>query len=319
VVPAFPGALAGQSPPTLAGQSPPAIVGGRSGRLSRLDLANWLCSPANPLTARVTVNREWQKFFGRGLVETENDFGMQGRPPTHPDLLDWLATEFRTDWSLKRLHRLIVTSAAYRRSSSAPAALRDRDPLNQLLARQNRLRLEAEVIRDAALSASGKLNPAVGGPPVYPPQPVEVFSFTQSKRTWPESKGPDRYRRGLYTYIWRQAQHPLLTTFDGPDAQTACTRRNRTTTPLQALHLANDPAFVELAAALGKRIEAEGPADDDGRVAYAFRLCFAREPSAAERDRLLAYLAAQRQADPATAWPRVGRVLLNLDEFITRE
>jgi hypothetical protein len=308
VTPGYPSALAGPSGP----------------KLTRLDLARWLTSPENPLTARVTANREWQKFFGVGLVETENDFGMQGSAPTHPELLDWLAVEFAdpaagTPWSLKRLHRLIVTSATYRQASAARDDLAARDPKNLLLGRQARVRLEAEVIRDAALAASGLLNPKVGGPGVFPPQPKEVFSFTQSQRTWPESKGPDRFRRGMYTYIWRQSQHPLLTTFDAADAQTACTRRNRSNTPLQALHLANDPVFVEFADALGRRVEKDGPADPAGRVAFAFKLCFARPPSAAEADRVLAYYRDQAKADPKTAWAAVARVLLNLDEFITRE
>ncbi|MBX9579305.1 MAG: PSD1 and planctomycete cytochrome C domain-containing protein [Gemmataceae bacterium] len=301
-------------PSTLAS---PAVA--TAGRLTRLDLANWLVSPDNPLTARVAVNREWQKFVGRGLVETENDFGIQGSLPTHPELLDWLAAEFHTDWSFKRLHRLIVTSATYRQASAVRPDLRARDPRNLLLGRQARLRLDAEVIRDAALSASGLLNPKVGGPGVFPPQPKEVFAFTQSQRTWTESTGPDRYRRGMYTYVWRQSQHPLLTTFDAADAQTACTRRNRSNTPLQALHLANDPVFVELAAGLGKRIEAQSALDDPGRVRWAFRTCLARDPSPAEAERLLAYLESQRRSDPLTAWAAVARVLLNLDEFITRE
>jgi hypothetical protein len=180
VQPAFPAALGA----TPAGK-----------RLNRLDLARWLVSRDNPLTARVTVNREWQKFFGRGLVETENDFGMQGSLPTHPDLLDWLSAEFMEDggWSMKKLHRLIVTSATYRQASTHRADLTAKDARNLLLGRQTRLRLEAEVIRDAALTASGKLNAKVGGPGVYPPQPKEVFAFTQSQRNWPESKGPDRY------------------------------------------------------------------------------------------------------------------------------
>jgi hypothetical protein len=287
---------------------------------NRLDLARWLVAPENPLTARVVVNRMWQQYFGKGLVETENDFGTQGAPPTHPDLLDWLATEFvRQGWSVKQMHRLIVTSAAYRQASRARPDLRERDPGNRLLARQHRLRLEGEVIRDAALSASGLLTRRLGGPGVYPPQPAGVFAFTQNNHPWPESKGPDRYRRGMYTFIWRQSQHPLLTTFDGPDAQTACTRRNRSDTPLQALHLANDPAFVEIARALAARVVREGPADDDGRVEYAFRLCLCRPPSPVERSRLLRYLQQQREEDPAQAWAMLARVLLNLDEFITRE
>jgi hypothetical protein len=317
VQPGFPVALAGN----------PENAPGSARRLTRLDLANWLVSPDNPLTARVTANREWQKFFGRGLVETENDFGYQGSFPTHPELLDWLACEFVTPttnpraapWSLKALHRLIVTSATYKQASVVRPDLAEKDPRNLLLGRQTRLRLEAEIIRDAALSASGMLNPAVGGPGVFPPQPREVFLFTQSQRKWEESQGPDRYRRGMYTHIWRQSQHHLLTTFDGADAQTTCTRRNRSNTPLQALHLANDPVFVELAGFLGQRIEREGPADDAGKVAFAFRVCFARSPTAAETERLLRYLQDRRKSDPKTAWAAVARVLMNLDEFITRE
>ncbi|MBM3980814.1 MAG: DUF1549 domain-containing protein [Planctomycetes bacterium] len=289
-------------------------------RLTRLDLAKWLTSAENPLTARVTVNREWQKFFGRGLVETENDFGLQGSFPTHPELLDWLAVEFREGaWSTKRLHKLIVTSATYKQSSAARRDLTERDPRNFLLGRQTRLRLEAEIIRDVSLSASGLLNPKLGGAGVFPPQPKEVFLFTQSNHPWAESKGPDRYRRGMYTYIWRQSQHPLLTTFDASDAQVACTKRNRSNTPLQALHLANDPVFVEFATALGTRIEAEGPKDDAGKIAFAFRVCLSREPTTQEAQRVLAYLDAKRKADAKTAWQAVARVLMNLDEFITRE
>ncbi|MFO0823728.1 MAG: PSD1 and planctomycete cytochrome C domain-containing protein [Gemmataceae bacterium] len=240
-------------------------------KLSRLDLAKWLTSAENPLTARVTVNREWQKFFGRGIVETENDFGYQGNFPTHPELLDWLAVEFRErGWYFKTLHKLIVMSATYRQSSAVTPELAKVDPRNLLLGRQSRLRLEAEIIRDASLCASGQFNPKVGGPGVYPPQPKEVFAFTQSNHPWVESKGPERYRRGMYTYIWRQSQHHLLTTFDAADAQTSCTRRNRSNTPLQALHMANDPVFVELANLLGQRIEKEGPTDDAGKIAFAF-------------------------------------------------
>jgi hypothetical protein len=286
---------------------------------TRLDLAKWLVSSENPLTARVVVNRYWQQFFGRGLVETENDFGMQGSLPTHPELLDWLAVEFvESGWSVKAMHKLIVSSATYRRSSTARPDLRDQDANNRLLARQSRVRVEAEIIRDAALSASGLLSRKIGGPGVYPPQPPEVFSFTQARKPWPESQGEDRFRRGMYTYIWRQSQHPLLTTFDAADAQTPCTRRNRSNTPLQALHLANDPVFIELAEGLGRRIVAEAPADNGERVDYAFRLCFARTPTAAERDRVLKYLKAQDGPEEA-AWAAVGRVLINLDEFITRE
>ena len=332
----------------------PTAIGAASAgkRLTRLDLAKWLTSAENPLTARVTVNREWQKFFGRGLVETENDFGLQGSFPTHPELLDWLAVEFqnpspqppplgregekergrlapppfpgegvggRGSWSMKRLHKLIVTSATYKQSSAMRRDLTERDPRNFLLGRQTRLRLEAEIIRDVSLSASGLLNPKLGGAGVFPPQPKEVFLFTQSNHPWKESTGPDRYRRGMYTYIWRQSQHPLLTTFDAADAQVVCTKRNRSNTPLQALHLANDPVFVEFATALGTRIESEGPKDDAGKVAFAFRVCLSREPTTQEAQRVQAYLDAKRKTDAKTAWQAVARVLMNLDEFITRE
>jgi mono/diheme cytochrome c family protein len=288
---------------------------------SRLDLARWLVSRSNPLTARVVVNRYWQQFFGRGLVETENDFGMQGSLPTHPELLDWLAVEFMepkhgTPWSTKRILKLIVMSATYRQASHGRSDTDEKDPRNLYVSRQSRLRLEAEGIRDAALTASGLLSRKLGGAPVYPPQPAEVFSFTQSKHPWPESKGEDRYRRGLYTYIWRQSQHPLLTTFDGADAQTACTKRNRSNTPLQALHLANDPAFVEFAEGLGKRIAKDGPTDDAGRVRFAYRICFGRNPTPAESERVAKYAAG---VPNEKRWTAVGRVLLNLDEFITRE
>ncbi|MFO0804214.1 MAG: PSD1 and planctomycete cytochrome C domain-containing protein [Gemmataceae bacterium] len=310
------GALVSAGYPAAVSAPGTAVAG-----LSRLDLSKWLCSPENPLTSRVTVNREWQKFFGKGLVETENDFGIQGSYPTHPELLDWLAAEFMTPtkptdgrpWALKRLHKLLVTSATYKQSSMLRSDLAKADPTNKLLGRQNRLRLEAENIRDVSLVASGLFSPKIGGPGVFPPQPKEVFLFTQSNHKWEESKGPDRYRRGMYTHIWRQSQHPLLTTFDASDAQTPCTRRNRSNTPLQALHLANDPVFVELADGLGKRIEKDGPADDAGKVRFAYRICFARDPSTAEAARLLAYFDSQKK------WSAVARVLMNLDEFITRE
>jgi mono/diheme cytochrome c family protein len=312
-------------------------------RLSnRLDLARWLVDPKNPLTPRVTVNRFWQHYFGTGLVETENDFGTQGTPPTHPELLDYLAGEFiRCGWSVKAMQRLIVTSATYRQSSRARPDLAGKDPRNKLLARQTRLRLEAETVRDAALAASGLLSGKVGGPSVFPPQPEGVFAFTQIPRVWQANTGPDRYRRGLYTYFWRSAPHPALTVFDAPDSTTTCTRRNRSNTPLQALTLLNDQAFVEFAQGLARRVLRETPAGDAGRIRFAFHLCLARSPSAREEgllrrlfDRQLAEFRAQpKEAEPLVparlpprtdraqlaAWTVVARVLLNLDEFITRE
>src|SRR5262249_49543119 len=237
---------------------------------NRLDLAWWIVDPRNPLTARVTVNRFWQRYFGLGFVETENDFGTQGTPPTHPELLDWLAMEFMSGasggrqspgaWSQKAMHRLIVTSATYQQSSKYRPELANVDPRSRLLARQNRLRLDAEVVRDNALAASGLLAARIGGPSVFPPQPEGVYAFTQIDKAWKTESGPNRYRRGLYTYFWRSAPHPALMAFAAPEANTTCTRRNRSNTPLQALTLLNDEAFVEFARGLALRVLTACPA-----------------------------------------------------------
>ena len=296
---------------------------------NRLDLARWLFDPAHPLTARVMVNRIWQQYFGSGLVETENDYGSQGSPPTHPELLDWLATEFvAQNWSIKAIHRLIVTSATYQRASVARPDLALADPLNQLLARQNRLRLDAELVRDAALTASGLLVPKIGGPPVFPPQPDGVMNLGQNRRAWTASTGADRHRRALYTHHWRATPHPAIAVFDAPDGFSACTRRLRSNTPLQALTLLNDRQFFEFAGALAARVQREGGDDDNARLDYAFRLCVARSPNAAERTRLLELLRELRTptlgpvGEPAAtlheAWTTIARILLNLDETITR-
>ncbi|MFM8933659.1 MAG: DUF1553 domain-containing protein [Gemmataceae bacterium] len=313
---------------------------------NRLDLARWLVSRSNPLTARVQVNRHWGHFFGLPLVETENDFGIQGTPPSHPDLLDWLANCFMDDgWSMKKLHRLIVTSATYRQSSDHRADLETRDPRNKLLARQKRMRLEAEAVRDSALVASGLYTAKVGGPSVFPPQPPGVDQFTQVKRPWVASEGPDRYRRGLYTHFWRAAPYPGLTVFDAPDAGTTCTRRNKSNTPLQALTLLNDQAFGECAHGLALRVGREGATDPAARM---FELAMSRQPEPPELDRLNRFLALEKQrlaenpkaadqllaqggppgrdlnGQPGAAADKAARVLLarlilNLDEFITRE
>jgi hypothetical protein len=289
-------------------------------RATRLDLARWLVDGKNPLTARVTMNRFWQQYFGLGIVETENDFGTQGTPPSHPELLDWLASEFMArGWSMKAMHRLIATSATYRQSSRNRPELATNDARNRLLARQNRLRLDAEVVRDVALASSGLLTRTVGGPSVYPPQPNGVYAFTQVPRTWEASSGPDRYRRGLYTYFWRSAPHPDLTVFDAPEALAACTRRNRSNTPLQALTLLNDQGFFEFAQALAKRVLRECKGADGERIEYAFRLCLGRQPNSRERQTLERLLARLDDKEPLDAWTSVARVLLNLDEFITRE
>jgi hypothetical protein len=296
---------------------------GATGHATRLDVARWLVEPRNPLTPRVVMNRFWQHYFGLGLVETENDYGTQGTPPSHPELLDWLATEFvARAWSMKAMHRLIVTSATYRQASRARSDLAMVDPRNRLLGRQSRSRLDAEVIRDAALVASGLLAREIGGPSVFPPQPDGVFRLTQVQREWKANSGPSRYRRGLYTHFWRSAPYPALTVFDAPESTTACTRRNRSNTPLQALTLLNDPAYFEMAQSLGTRIRRETAATDSARIDYGFRLCLGRPATGAEAERLLRLLASLRAGhanDDQAAWTTMGRVLLNLDEFITRE
>ncbi len=288
---------------------------------TRLDLARWLVSQDNPLTARVIMNRVWQVYFGKGLVETENDFGRMGTPPSHPELLDWLATGFISrGWSLKAMHRLIVTSETYRQSSKSRPELSVTDSSNKLLARQNRLRLDAELIRDVHLVASGLLDPRLGGPPVFPPQPLGIDAFTQNKREWKPSTGGDRYRRAIYTHVQRTTLHPALAVFDSADTYVACTRRLRSNTPLQALTLLNDQQFVELAQGLAARIQAHG-GDNAARIEFAFQSCVARKPAPAEHEILTRLLAEEEKTEEngARAWLSVARVLLNLDETITRE
>jgi len=289
---------------------------------SRLDLARWIVSPKNPLTARVIMNRVWQQYFGRGIVETENDFGTMGAAPTHPELLDWLATEFMAQkWSLKAMHRAIVMSQTYRQSSALRADLKEKDANNYLLARQRRLRVDAEIVRDTCLSASGLLSSKVGGPPVYPPIPEGVLSLGQVKHTWPVSKGDDRYRRALYTFVFRATPPPSLSVFDAPEGLGSCTRRLRSNTPLQALTLLNDTSFHEFAEALGDRLIKDVPQGDALRIERGFLLCTSRRPSAGEHDSLMALAAAERRAggDEKAVWRQVARVLLNLDETVTRE
>jgi hypothetical protein len=309
------------------------------GRASRLDFARWLASPRHPLTPRVTVNRVWQQLFGQGLVETEDDFGLRGARPSHPELLDWLSARFVADgWRRKALLRRIITSATYRQSSRRRPDHDAVDPRNRLLARQNRLRLEAEIIRDSALASGGLLSTRVGGPSVFPYQPAGVLVNRATPAEWIESPGGDRYRRGLYTYYFRLTPHPYLPLFDAPDSLTACTRRPATNTPLQALTLLNDPAFVECARAVARRVVQEA-SDNSERLDLAFRLTLARSPRAEEQSVLLQLLEETRAelvSDPVAAeaiaaaapgedsltlagWTEVCRALLNLDEFITRE
>ena len=301
---------------------------------NRLGLARWLVSRENPLTARVAVNRFWEQIFGRGIVETSEDFGTQGARPSHPELLDWLAVEFMdSKWSMKTMQRLMVTSATYRQVSKASPELVERDPYNRLFARGPRFRVEAEMIRDVTLAASGLLSSKIGGPSVFPPQPEGIWDIPYSDDKWVTSGGEDRYRRGLYTFVRRTAGYPTMLTFDSPSRESCTVRRVRTNTPLQALTTLNDPAFFETAQALAKRVVAEGGADGRSRAELAFRLCMSRRPKPDEVDRLLSWQQNEMQyfvAHPAEAqklagapelasWTMLSNVLLNLDETLTKE
>ncbi len=309
---------------------------------NRLDLARWLVASENPLTARVTVNRIWGRYFGRALVETENDFGLQGVTPDHPELLDWLAAEFQqSGWSLKRLHRTIVTSAVYRQSSSfVNVRGLELDPGNALLSRQSRFRVEAEIVRDMALVASGLFSEEIGGPGVHLPQPEGIYDFTQNKKSWPTATGPDRYRRTMYVMFYRSAPYPLLTTFDAPDFSTVCTRRVRSNTPLQSLTVANDQVFTELAEGLARQVLSDGGlSTDEQRCRAMFRLCLTRNPVDRELAVLLDFFSRElsrfhSEPDAAgkflssplpdvdiqvqAAWTSVARALWNTDEFLMR-
>jgi hypothetical protein len=316
---------------------------------SRHDLAKWIVSPENPLTARVHVNRLWARCFGRGLVETEEDFGTRGSAPTHPELLDWLAMEFMSGgWSQKHILRTIVTSATYRQSSHVVTGDADssevRDPRNLLLSRQQRFRLESEMVRDVALSAAGLLDRSIGGPPVFPIQPPGVWAQPYSGEQWNASTGSDRYRRGLYTFIKRAAPYPSMAVFDLPQRQVTCSRRTRSNTPLQALATLNDPVFVEAAAHLALATFASSSSPDD-RANWLIQRVLARPASEAETT-ILAGLAQRRTAefilDPTkgtallvsagidpppdetrvaelAAWTLAANAVLNLDEALTRE
>ena len=311
---------------------------------SRLDLARWIFDPGNPLTARVTVNRIWQRYFGQGLSSTTDDFGKQGEAPSHPELLDWLAQDFiDSGWSLKALHRRIVTSATYRQSSNARPELDSIDPDNRLLARQNRVRLSAELIRDSALAASGLLShDEIGGKSVHPPIPDGVTNLSYAGGfEWDVENGPEQYRRGLYIHFQRTVPYPFLMTFDSSERTVAVCTRERSNTPLQALNLLNDPVFFEAAQGLATRLLSETPSYAFGdRLTRAYELALARPPSKTEAERIEQYYQAQLRlldSEPkavrewypvdlpgherieAAAWTGVSRLLLNLDEFITRE
>ena len=317
-------ALGSEVPPGVPAVLPALEDGAKP---PRLQLAEWIASPRNPLTARVEVNRIWQELFGRALVETAENFGTQGEPPSHPKLLDWLASEFvQKDWSRKEIVRLIVGSATYRQSSVARPDAAERDPGNAWLARQNRLRLPAELIRDNALAVSGLLNPAVGGQSVFPPQPGGVTDLSYSKKDWDEDTGPDRYRRGLYVFLRRTSPYPMLINFDAPDTLTSVSRRERSNTPLQALNLLNDSVFMEAADALAYLVTSSGETSFDGRLRLLARSCLARDLTSGESERASEFFSAQAErygtrSDDAerAAWKELSRALLSLDEFITRE
>ena len=317
---------------------------------TRLTFARWLVDRSSPTTARAFVNRMWQAYFATGLVATSEDLGKQSETPSNPELLDWLAVEFMdADWSMKAMHRLIVTSATYRQSSRVTPELYERDPYNRLLARGPRFRVDAEIVRDIALAASGLLNPKIGGPSVYAPAPESLFvpPASYGPKIWKEETGADRYRRALYTFRYRSVPYPMLQIFDAPNGDISCVRRARANTPLQALTTLNETLFIESAQALALKTLREGGGTDAQRLTYAFRRCLARKPTAPESGELLNLLNKQKQrltdgwlsaldltgmdaahppALPAgatpvqlAAWTAVSRVLLNLDETITKE
>lgn len=309
---------------------------------NRLDFVNWLFAPQNPLTARVAVNQVWQNLFGLGLVRTVNDFGVRGERPTHPQLLDWLATEYRRlGWSRKALIKTIVMSSAYRQSSRHRTGIDRRDALNVWIHRQNRFRVEAEIVRDTSLAVGGLLTDRVGGPSTFPPLPAGVAALSYANNfKWKTSQGDDRYRRGMYTFFKRTAPHPNLVAFDCPDSNTTCVDRRDSNTPLQALTTLNNEVFVEASQALAARVLSH-PGSAQERLQHAFRLCVARSPNTTELDQLnglltkcqqwyadhldqAAQLIGQRpaksvSADVNAAWVAVARTLLNMDEFLTRE
>ncbi|NOS70619.1 MAG: DUF1553 domain-containing protein, partial [Verrucomicrobia bacterium] len=317
---------------------------------SRLTLARWLADKKSPTTARSFVNRVWQSYFGTGLLESPEDFGTRAELPSHPELLDWLACEFMdVDWSVKKLHRLIVNSATYRQSSRVRPELYARDPYNRLLARGSRFRVEGEIVRDIALASSGLLNPAFGGRSVFPPAPDFLFQPPASygPKTWKEDTGTEKYRRSLYIFRYRSVPYPMLQTFDVPNGDFSCVRRLRSNTPLQALVSLNETTFMECAQALARKTLTEGGKTDADKINFAFRRTLSRPPTDSERRELFALLEKQTKhigagwvnvnelatgkSDSSTKLPAgatptqlaaytvISRVLLNLDETITKE
>jgi len=299
---------------------PPLKLRGKTA--DRLDLAHWITNPRHPLTARVAVNRIWRNLFGRGLVETPDQFGVIGAPPTHPQLLDWLATEFvKRGWSRKQLILQIVLSATYRQASRPRDDLAREDPDNLLWTRQSRLRLEAECVRDSALAAAGLLNRQVGGPGFQPALPAGLLSADalQSERLMKPTAGPGRHRRGVYINVQRMLPLPMLQAFDAANPNGTCARRARSTNPLQALTLLNDPVFNEAATALGRRIHAAAADSNTRQIHRAFQLCLARAPDAAELAVLQKLMATHTPATGQAACTALARVMINLEEFITRD
>ncbi len=312
---------------------------------NRLAVAKWLLDVKNPLTARVAVNRFWGQLFGVGLVETEEDFGTQGDMPSHPELLDWLATEYvRLGWDTKAFLKLLVTSATYRQASKATPEKLAKDPRNRLLSRGPRFRLEAEMVRDQALALSGLLSRKMHGPSVYPPQPPGLWQAAfNGQRTWTTSKGEDRYRRGLYTFWRRTVPYPSMAAFDATSRETCTVRRIRTNTPLQAFVTLNDPVYVECAQALARRIVKEGGTTSEERARFGLRLCLCRPPRVEQVQQVielfrteyehyrkdakaalalatepLGPLPAGMDAAELAAWTVVANVLLNLDAVMMK-
>lgn len=287
----------------------------------RLDLARWLFDESNPLTARVTVNRMWQRLFGIGLVMTSDDFGTYGERPTHPELLDWLATEYRRlGWSRKAMIRLIVSSDTYRQSSAVRPEYANHPTGNTLLWRQNSHRVTAETVRDIHLAASGLLSEKIGGPGIRPPLPEFVTEVGRTVK-WPVSEGEDRYRRGMYIFLKRTVLYPMLTAFDAPDTSLSCSRREQTNTPMQALTLLNDPVFFECAEVLGKELHATHGDNVEAAISELYHRCLARDPRPDEVNTLRsAYTDFQKESPaPEAAMVATARVVMNLDEFVTRD
>jgi hypothetical protein len=298
----------------------------------RLDLAKWLFHKENPLTARVAANRVWQHLFGQGMVLTPNDFGNKGARPTHPQLLDWLATEYRRlGWSRKALIRLIVTSSTYRLASAANSVPEQQRLGNQLLWRQNSYRVSAEIVRDLHLTASGLLNRTIGRRGIRPPLPPFVTAVGRSVK-WPVSQGSEQYRRGMYIFFKRTVPYPMLMTFDAPDATVSCSRRERSNTPLQALTLMNDPVFYQCAQTLGRQLSKQHPDNLSAAIDDLFLQCLGRRPvdrervtlAAAWQDVLRLKVRESKQAKPdetpkVAATIAITRIVMNLDEFITRD